>query len=434
MDLNVTFATNYSNITSYSNCMKLKFYASLVFIFISFSSHSQIRILFDATKGESASNADWVIDADLFNLGFNGAVASVGSGNESNPQQFPTPDQSTVTASTPETYWKGALSSWGIDCVKQGYQVETLPYNGQITYGVTTNPQDLSRYKVFIVCEPNIVFAAGEKVAILNFVKNGGGLFMVSDHNVSDRNNDGWDSPHIWNDLLTNNTVETNPFGIAFDLVNISGASFNVTTNLTDSIINGRIGKVAEAEWFNGTTMTLSPTKNAAASGKIFTTGSSITGTTNVMFATSRYGNGRVAAIGDSSPCDDGTGDPNDASLYNGYWNDAAGNHRPLLMNATIWLATSNPTTWISEPKAVNTVVTIYPNPVRNGKLQFSPKFTDNSPIVGQVLDITGKTLLTTTLSENSPSVDVTGLPSGTYILKLISSGSVGSGLFEIAQ
>ena len=411
--------------------MKLKFTLSLAFLVVSFSSYSQIKILFDATKAESASNADWVIDADQFNLGFNGAVASVGSGNESNPQQFPTPDQSTVTSTTLETYWKGAISSWGIDCVKQGYQVETLPYNGQITYGVSSNAQDLSRYKVFIVCEPNIVFSAAEKTAILNFVKGGGGLFMVSDHNVSDRNNDGWDSPHIWNDLLTNNTVETNPFGIAFDYANISGVSTNISLMAKDSILNGVMGKVSEAEWFNGTTMTLTPTKNASATGKIFTTGTSITGTTNVMFATARYGKGKVVAIGDSSPCDDGTGDTGDTSLYNGYWTDGAGNHRPLLMNATIWLATSSAVTAINEHQADKTAVRVFPNPVIDGKLHLSCAST---PAFARLTDIAGRTIKTVLVNEQSSTIDVAGIPSGTYIISLTSENSIRSGLFEIAK
>ena len=411
--------------------MKLKFTLSLAFLVVSFSSYSQIKILFDATKAESASNADWVIDADQFNLGFNGAVASVGSGNESNPQQFPTPDQSTVTGTTLETYWKGAISSWGIDCVKQGYQVETLPYNGQITYGVSSNAQDLSRYKVFIVCEPNIVFSAAEKTAILNFVKGGGGLFMVSDHNVSDRNNDGWDSPHIWNDLLTNNTVETNPFGIAFDYANISGVSTNISLMAKDSILNGVMGKVNEAEWFNGTTITLTPTKNASATGKIFTTGTSITGTTNVMFATARYGKGKVVAIGDSSPCDDGTGDTGDTSLYNGYWTDGAGNHRPLLMNATIWLATSSAVTAINEHQADKTAVRVFPNPVIDGKLHLSCAST---PAFARLTDIAGRTIKTVLVNEQSSTIDVAGIPSGTYIISLTSENSIRSGLFEIAK
>ena len=185
------------------------------------------KILFNATKAETAGNADWVIDADQHDLGYSSGPAVVGQGNESNAQKIPTPGQSNVTQSTQETYWEGAISAWGIDLVKKGYTVETLPYNGQITYGSTSNTQDLSKYKVFVVCEPNIVFTTSEKTAILHFVKNGGGLFMVSDHDVSDRNGDGWDSPHIWNDLMTNNAVATDPFGFSFDYANFSQTTTN---------------------------------------------------------------------------------------------------------------------------------------------------------------------------------------------------------------
>ncbi|MEI7503897.1 MAG: hypothetical protein WCJ61_11490 [Paludibacter sp.] len=159
--------------------MKLKNYFLIITLFLCTSSYSQkLKILFDNTKAETANNADWVIDSDVFNLSFSNGPATTG-GSEANAQQFSTPDQSGITSNTAETYWKGALSSWGVDCVKQGYQVETLPYNGKITYGLSSNLQDLSRYKVFIVCEPNILFTAAEKTAMLNFVKDGGGLFYL---------------------------------------------------------------------------------------------------------------------------------------------------------------------------------------------------------------------------------------------------------------
>lgn len=84
---------------------------------------------------------------------------------------------------------------------KAGYQIETLPPGVPITYGVASNVQDLSNYDVFIVPEPNVRFSDSEKGAILAFVQDGGGLFMIADHGQSDRNNDGWDSPEIFNDL-----------------------------------------------------------------------------------------------------------------------------------------------------------------------------------------------------------------------------------------
>src|ERR1035437_3066649 len=185
---------------------------------------SQIKILFDATKAETAANADWIIDADLHNMTWN-PNGNTSSGNESNAQRLPTPTQTAVTTSTPETYWDGSLSHWAIDCVNKGYWVETLPFGTALTYGNTSNTQDLSKYNIFIVDEPNILFTSAEKIALMNFVQNGGGLFMISDHDVSDRNNDGHDSPNIWNDFLTNNGVSNNSFGFIFALENFSDAS-----------------------------------------------------------------------------------------------------------------------------------------------------------------------------------------------------------------
>lgn len=304
------------------------------------STNAQVKILFDATKAETAGSADWIIDADANNLGYGTGPAVLNGGTESNAQRIPTPLQSNITPSTVETYWTGALSAWGIDCVKKGYQVETLPYNGAITYSNSANAQDLSNYKIFVVVEPNIFFTASEKTAIMDFVKNGGSLFMVSDHTVSDRNNDGYDSPAIWNDLLTNNTVQNNPFGFTFDLANISVTTSNLTSYASDSLLHGSYGNVSQIKWSNGTTMTINPTVNPSVRAAFYNTGSSNTGTTGVMVAYARFGAGKVVAFGDSSPFDDGTGDPND-NLFTGYTGDVSGNHRLIIMNATVWLATT---------------------------------------------------------------------------------------------
>ena len=323
-----------------------------------------VHILFDATKAEMAGNADWVIDYDATTLG----VGSSGpyltsSGHQSNPQRIPTPPQSGITTSTTETYWSGALSAWAVDCAKKGYVVETLPWDGQITYGNTSNAQDLSNYQVYIVDEPNLVFTATEKTAMIQFVQNGGGLFIISDHNGSDRNGDGWDSPHIWNDMFSNNSVSVNPFGITFDLADFSQTTSNISAAASDSIIHGPMGNVSEVQWSGGTTMTLDPAKNPSIKGVIFKTGAAA-GNTNVMTAYGRYGAGKIAAIGDSSPTDDGTGNPT-CTLYTGYYGDAAGNHQLLLMNITIWLAEKNSTssTSITPLAAGNANISIYPNP-----------------------------------------------------------------------
>ncbi len=316
-------------------------FKNLSFIFIicciSAISEAQTKILFDATHAETAANADWQIDADLYNVGFGTGVATIGgSGTEANPQRFPTPAQSTVTSSTSESYWKGGLSSWGIEAVKKGYQVETLPIGAALTYGNTSNAQDLSNYKVFVVCEPNIDFTTSERAALLSFVQNGGGLFMIADHDMSDRNFDGIDSPSIWNNLMVNN-----PFGMKFDLADFSQTTSNIPSLPGNPILNGAAGNVSQIQFSGGTTLTLDPTKNASVKGLVYKTGSSNTGNTNVMVAYSTYGQGKVIAIGDSSPSDDGTGDLNDI-LYDGWLADANGNHRKFFLNATDWLASGN--------------------------------------------------------------------------------------------
>ena len=273
------------------------------------------KFLFDGSHAETAGNADWVPDTN------NGTVVRI-----------PTPAQSGITSSTPETYWTGGLSSWGVALVKLGNTVEALPAGAAISYGNASNPQDLSNYNVFVVDEPNTIFTATEKTAIINFVKNGGGLFMISDHTVSDRNNDGQDSPAIWNDLMTNNSVQANPFGFKIDLTNISETSTNVLANSTNVILHGSQGNVTQLKFSNGATIT---TTSSAAQPLVWQT-SATQGTTKAMCATSTYGTGRVFVITDSSPADDGSGTSGD-TLYPG-WTEIS-SHAPLHLNASLWLA-----------------------------------------------------------------------------------------------
>lgn len=289
---------------------------SLVFTITSVPVTTIKKILFDASHGETAGNADWVIDSD-----------------NTIPQRTPTPAASLINSSTLETYWTGALSSWGIGLVKRGYSVETLSPGISITYGNTTNTQDLSNCNVFVVDEPNKVFTASEKIAILNFVNAGGGLCMISDHTNSDRDKDGWDSPAIWNDLMSNNTQKANPFGFTIDLLDFSGNSTNLLTGI-QPILKGTEGTVSSLSFFNGTSATMQPNSNNTVKGLIWT-GTSTQNNSNVICLTSTYGLGRVFFIGDSSPADDGTGFLGN-NLYPN-WNTYS--HSILLLNATYWLA-----------------------------------------------------------------------------------------------
>ena len=396
---------------------------SIIFTFLILNNSvaiAQNKILFDASKGETAGNADWVIDADTHNLGIGSSGAYIG-GNESNPQRFPNPLQSTITASTPEDYWNGALSYWAIDCVKKGYAVESLPWNGLITYGVSSNPQDLSNYKAFIVDEPNIIFTTSEKTAIINYVANGGGLFMISDHDVSDRNNDGFDSPAIWNDLLTTNSTGSNPFGITFDYANFSGIFSNIANLPTDPILHGTTGDVTKVQWSAGTSMTLNTNQNPSVKGVVFKSGTS--GLTNVLCAYGIYGSGKIAAVGDSSIADDGTGDSGD-TLFDGYITDANGNHQRLLMNITNWLMASNLSNASFQSSNLNCVIA--PNPIQNNELIISYTLSTDDTVELVLYDTLGRTIKNTqvngNLGSNTNIINTDYLKSGLYLLKVASS------------
>jgi hypothetical protein len=275
------------------------------------------KFLFDASHAQLAGNADWVLDVDA------GVVP-----------RFPTPAASGITSTTPETYWGAAISAWGVALVKLGHSVEQLPAGTAISYGNTSNPQDLANYSVFVVDEPNIIFSAAEKTAIVNFVKNGGGLFMMSDHDISDRNNDGYDSPDIWNDLMANNSVQANPFGFKVNLDNIVENSSNVRTG-ANPITNGSQGQVTQLAFYNGATMTLNPTQNSTVQGLVWRS-SATQGNSLAMAASCTYGTGRVVIVGDSSPADDGTGSPGN-TVYDGWGENVS--HPRLHLNASLWLA-----------------------------------------------------------------------------------------------
>ncbi|MBV2154990.1 Ig domain-containing protein [Kitasatospora sp. SUK 42] len=273
---------------------------------------AQHRVLFDNSKAETAGNADWIISTSQPDP----------LAQNANPQS--------------ETDWTGAISAWGVALQKTGqYSLKTLPSGSTITYG-TGGALDLANFDEFVLPEPNIRLSDSEKTAVMTFVQNGGGLFLISDHTGSDRNNDGWDSPAIINDLMTTNSVNGNdPFGLSVDLLNIQTDNPRAVSAPADPVLNGPFGTVTGSIIRNGTTFTLKPADNPAVKGLVYRTGYS--GNTGAFFATSGFGKGRVALWGDSSAIDDGTGEPG-KTVYDG-WNDPAGTDAALALNATAWLA-----------------------------------------------------------------------------------------------
>ncbi|MGW3208504.1 hydrolase [Streptomyces sp. NPDC001135] len=272
------------------------------------------RVLFDNAHAETAGNADWII---------------------STSQPDPLGQDSSPSA---ETDWTGALSSWGVALQRTGgYSLKTLPSGSSLSYGGSSST-DLSNFDTLVLPEPNTLFTSAEKTAIMNFVKNGGGLFMISDHTGADRNNDGQDAVEILNDLMTNNSVDsTDPFGFSIDSLNIGSDHPAAISDSTDPVLHGSFGTVTKSLIANGTTATLKPSDNPDVKGLLYRTGYS--GNTGAFFLTSTFGSGRVAFWGDSSPIDDGTGQSGN-TLYDG-WNDSSATDAPLALNATAWLAGS---------------------------------------------------------------------------------------------
>lgn len=314
------------------------------------------KFLFDASHLENAGSADWQIDADGTE-----SVPSYTGGTtvETKAQRFPTPSYTGITAATAETYWKGAMSAWAIELVKKGELVESLPVGTAITYGNSSNVQDLSNYDVFVVIEPNRLFTAAEKTAIMSYVANGGGLVMIADHtaattagtdangyNPSDRDGDGYDSPRVWNDLMTNNGINnSNPFGFTVNYVDISeGPSTNVYTGTNANaaiVLNGAAGAASKLAFYNGAVATLTPANNANVQGLFWRNSATNGGNSGVMALLSTYGTGRIFFVGDSSPSDDGTGDTAD-NLFNGWSGDSPSgftSHPALHLNGSLWAA-----------------------------------------------------------------------------------------------
>lgn len=363
----------------------------------------QKTILFDAAHAQTAGNADWTLDED-----------SCGTA-----QRFPTPDQSSITSATAETYWNGAHSAMGVDLVKKGFHVESLPVGARISYGDGTNVQDLSHYNIFVMPEPNIALTSAEITAIRNFVQNGGGLFMIADHAGSDRNNDGIDAAGVFNALMGSPSL----FGITYN-DNSADKTFgwfddhpdgNFTIDTTSPIIwTGAFGVPSSSRGlglFGSSSMTLT----GAAKGHVWKTTSTHDTSTGVTFATSTYGTGRIAAIADSSVTEDATNNCGH-STFLGY-NDPSYDNGLLVANGIAWLAngsgggggdTQAPTVSITAPLNGATV---------SGTVSVTATASDNVGVTKVEFYLDGVLQSTDTTSPYSWSWDTTSATNASHSL-----------------
>jgi hypothetical protein len=186
----------------------------------------------------------------------------------------------------------------------------------------------LKSARIVVLPEPNSVYSKAEQDALVNFVDNGGCLYAIADHDRSDRNGDGIDSVGVLNQFLPR-------LGLKIDKKYFTEAP--VTGDYKDNEITRGVKSVGT---WGGTSVSCLA---ASAEGHIFM---SQKNGGNPYIATNITGarGGKVIAMGDSSPYDDGSGDPRD-KLHDGY-NNPRHDHEQLAHNTIKWLlkkASSDP-------------------------------------------------------------------------------------------
>lgn len=246
------------------------------------------KILFDLTKREDAGNSDWRID--------------------------------------------GGYSDYASALRGMGYTVSALT-------GTSITSTALSGAEVLVIPEPQNPFSDSERAAITAFVQNGGGVFMISDHRISDRDNDGWDSPEVFNgwDGSTPSSVST-ALQKSLDSDAVFGLGHSFASSYSDPVYTAT--PIASHPIIAGTTST---SDNVSSAGVYVGTsinvlrGSALMGANGKTYlAANTYGNGRVVAWGDSSTFSDGTYSDGSTSQYKNWTNLSNAN---LGKNVIRWLA-----------------------------------------------------------------------------------------------
>jgi hypothetical protein len=239
------------------------------------------RILFDLTKHEAAGNSDWRID--------------------------------------------GGYSEWADALKKLGFEVASLT-------GKNISSGDLNGAGVLVIPEPQNPFSDTERNAISSFVAAGGGLLMIADHRDSDRDNDGWDSPEVFNGWdqksPTNVPLE---YQKSLDAAKTFGLSFSLQSSFQDPVLTiAPLVKNPMLEGVNKTGIYVGTSVDVARGTALM----GVNGKT--YFAVNTLQNGRVAAYGDSSMFSDGTFSDGTRSKYNNWANLE---NAKLAVNMVRWLA-----------------------------------------------------------------------------------------------
>ncbi|MFZ5952808.1 MAG: Gldg family protein [Candidatus Rifleibacteriota bacterium] len=232
-------------------------------------------------------------------------------------------DRHGQTAGNADWIPAGAYSEM-VDMLKaNGFEVEIL---SKVAADGKFTAELLEKYDALILAEPNNPYSEKEQKAFVDFVRNGGGAFLVGDHGDADRDNDGWDA------VLALNTF-CPKFGFKFNGDMLYEAPLSGKANADHPAMFGVRGVGAWA----GSTFSIVEAEDAKAVGLI---DSRFKKAPFVVAA--EFGSGRVVAIGDSSPFDDGTGSGGHNKLHDSY-DSFMYSHPQLAYNAMVWVCGSNP-------------------------------------------------------------------------------------------
>lgn len=239
----------------------------------------QTRVLYDDTHAQQAGNADWVIN--------------------------------------------GAYSDMADMLKDNGFQLENL--SSASSDGIITS-EVLRKFKAVILAEPNNPYSCSEQDAIVDYVNSGGGLFIIGDHEGADRNGNGWDAVRVFNEF-------TPKFGFTFAPGTFSEAPLSGPSNRNHPVMY----RVKAMGAWAAATFALKPLSEA----KVVPLQDSRYKKAPYVVA-SQVGQGRVVAIGDSSPFDDGTGSGGKNKLHDSY-DSFMYSHPQLAYNAMTWVSGKDP-------------------------------------------------------------------------------------------
>ncbi|HNW35520.1 MAG TPA: hypothetical protein PKM25_11350, partial [Candidatus Ozemobacteraceae bacterium] len=251
---------------------------------------ADMKVLYDDTHGQTAGNADWIIT--------------------------------------------GAYSEMADMLKANGFCIDSL---SRVSSNRRFSADLLAGYQAVILAEPNNPYEQAEQTAIVEFVKNGGGAFLIGDHGNADRDNDGWDAVKALNSFC-------GAFGFTYTGNFLYEAPVCGTANSAHPAMFGIRGVGAWA----ASTFTLAPKDDAKAVGLLDSRSKK-----EPYIVAAEAGKGRVIALGDSSPFDDGTSTPvaEPAShraggvkkLHDSY-DSFMYSHPQLAYNAMMWITGQKPT------------------------------------------------------------------------------------------